>query len=99
MKTGAYAAEADVNGLDVTAVPKMPVAAMGVVSASLRAVGNSQDSSIAATGTVQASNLSYNGLTADQASADVPMTVISLPSIMVMPKPAAAVLISAAPMM
>ena len=71
VKTGAYAAEADVNGLDVTAVPKMPVAAMGVVSASLRAVGNSQDSSIAATGTVQASNLSYNGLTADQASADV----------------------------
>lgn len=49
----------------------MPVGVMGLVSGSFRAGGNSKDGSILATGTVQASNLSYNGLAADQAQADV----------------------------
>lgn len=71
VNTGAYAAEADVRGLDLTAVPDMPVGVMGLVSGSFRAGGNSKDGSILATGTVQASNLSYNGLAADRAQADV----------------------------
>lgn len=71
VNSGAYEADAEVNGLDLTAVPDMPAAVLGTVSASLHAVGNSNDSSILAAGTVNAANLSYNGLAADRARADV----------------------------
>lgn len=71
IQSGAYAADADVDGLDLSAVPGMPVAIMGSVSASLHAAGNSQDSSIMATGQVTATDLSYAGLTADTVTADI----------------------------
>ena len=68
VRSGAYEADADVQGLDLSALPGVPAAVMGNLSASLHAAGNSQDGSIVATGQVKASNLSYNGLTVDTAA-------------------------------
>ena len=73
VRSGAYEADADVQGLDLSALPGVPAAVMGNLSASLHAAGNSQDGSIVATGQVKASNLSYNGLTVDTAAGDVVM--------------------------
>lgn len=71
VRSGAYEADVDVQGLDLSALPGVPAAVMGNLSASLHAAGNSQDGSIVATGQVKASNLSYNGLTVDTAAGDV----------------------------
>ena len=71
IQSGAYEADADVDGLDLSAVPGVPVAVMGSLSASLHAAGNSKDNSIMATGHVTAGDLSYNGLTVDSAAGDV----------------------------
>ena len=57
--------------LDLSAVPGIPVAVMGNLSASLHVTGNSKNHSMMATGHVTAENLSYNGLTVDAAAGDV----------------------------
>ena len=71
VRSEAYEADAEVQGLDLSALPGVPAAVMGNLSASLHAAGNSQDGSIVVTGQVKASNLSYNGLTVDTAAGDV----------------------------
>ncbi|MCI7060315.1 MAG: hypothetical protein MR948_07485, partial [Megasphaera elsdenii] len=71
VQSGAYEVDADVDDLDLSAVPGIPVAVMGNLSASLHVTGNSKNHSMMATGHVTAENLSYNGLTVDAAAGDV----------------------------
>ena len=71
MNTGDYAAHASVQNLDLSQVPQVPVSILGTVSVDVDVTGNSKTKALTASGHVTGTDLSYNGLTVDQASSDI----------------------------
>lgn len=70
--TGDFSASAKMKDIRLDAIPQVPAALLGTISADVAVSGNSNDrKNISGQGHVSATDLSYNGIEADQAACDV----------------------------
>lgn len=69
-QSGAYRAEAALNRMDLSKIPDLPVSVLGLVSGQLQAAGNGNDGTLQAQGSVQAEDLSYEGINIAKAAGD-----------------------------
>ncbi len=66
-ESGAYAADVQAEGIDLSRIPQVPVSALGTVSADVKAAGSRRTGAVRLDGRVSADGLSYNGIAADHA--------------------------------
>ena len=70
MASGNFGADVHAADIQLEAIPQLPAAVLGSVTADVTIAGNRSDGSLQASGYATAAGLSYNGLEADQAAAD-----------------------------